>query len=77
MNKIETDSENRLAFVKGEEGLGGKGWEFGISRRKLLLIYMWTLKNKTNVYTKEKQTHGYRIQTCGYQREEGKGTGTH
>jgi len=46
MNKIETDSENRLAFVKGEEGLGGKGWEFGISRRKLLLIYMGWLNNK-------------------------------
>ena len=45
MNKIETDSENRLVFVKGEEGLGGKGWEFGI-RHKLLLIYMGWLNNK-------------------------------
>ena len=32
-------------FVKGEEGLGGKGWEFGI-RHKLLLIYMGWLNNK-------------------------------
>ena len=38
---------------------------------------MWTLKNKTNVYAKEKQTHGYKKQICGYQREEGKGIGTH
>ena len=26
-----------------------------------------------NVYAKQKQTHGYRKQTCGHQRGEGKG----
>ena len=50
MNKIETDSENRLVFVKGEEGLGGKGWEFGI-RHKLLLIYMGWLNNQVPLYS--------------------------
>ena len=30
------DIENRLVVVKGERGGGGKDWEFGISRCKLL-----------------------------------------
>ena len=29
-----------------------------------------------NVYVKQKQTHRYRKQTCGYQRGEGRGGGT-
>ena len=28
-----------------------------------------------NVYAKQKQTHRYGKQTCGYQREKGKGKG--
>ena len=28
-----------------------------------------------NVYAKQKQTHRYRKQTCGYQRGEGRGEG--
>ena len=33
-----TDTGNRLVVTKQEEGLGGKNWEFGISRGKLLYI---------------------------------------
>ena len=33
-----TDIENRLVVAKGEEGVGGKDWESGISRGKLLYI---------------------------------------
>ena len=39
---------------------------------------MWNLKtkqNKKNVYARQKQTHRYRKQTCGYQRREGSGEG--
>ena len=32
-----TDIENRLVVSKGEEGGGGKNWEFGISRYKLFI----------------------------------------
>ena len=38
------DTENRLVVVKGEVGRGGKGWEFGISRGKLL--YLEWISNK-------------------------------
>jgi len=31
-----TDIENRLVVTKGRGGWGGKDWEFGISRGKLL-----------------------------------------
>ena len=33
-----TDIESRLAVAKGREGGEGMGWEFGISRCKLLSI---------------------------------------
>ena len=32
------DIENRLVVAKGEVGWGGKDWEFGISRCKLVYI---------------------------------------
>ena len=35
-NKNDSDIENRLAVAKGELDGGGKAWEFGISRGKLL-----------------------------------------
>ena len=31
-----TDTENRLVIAKGEVMRGGKDWEIGISRRKLI-----------------------------------------
>ena len=33
-----TDIENRLVIVKREEGEGGRDWELGISRCRLLYI---------------------------------------
>ena len=42
--KTETDIENRLVVAKGEEAGGGKDWEFGISRCKLL--YRGWINNK-------------------------------
>ena len=50
--------------------------------RQIVLLYnttyMWNLKPNTNectVYTKQKQTHRYRKQTCAYQRVKGRGEG--
>ena len=36
------------------------------------ITYVWSLKEmiQMNLCTKEKQTHRYRKQTCGYRREE-------
>ena len=36
------------------------------------ITYMWNLKNMTsmNLFTKQKQTHRHREQTCCYQREQ-------
>ena len=45
-----------------------------ISQRKQILYdisYMWNLKKINNLYAKQRQTHRYRIQTSGYQMEEG------
>ena len=36
-----------------------------------VFTYMWNLKNKGNKQSKSKQTHRYRKQTDGCQREEG------
>ena len=44
-----TDIENRLLVAKGEEGWGGKDWEFGISRCKLL--YIEWINNKVLLYS--------------------------
>ena len=33
-----TDMENKLKIVKGEMGMGGKNWEFGINRYTLIYI---------------------------------------
>ena len=48
------DIENRLMVAKGEERKVGKGWEFGISRGKLLYIgwinnklLLWSTGNNT------------------------------
>ena len=43
-------------------------------KRQILydIIYMWNLKNNTNeLFTKQKQTHKHRKQSCGYQRVRG------
>ena len=54
--ETETDSqtENRLVVVKGEECGGGKEWEFGISRWKLL--YTEWINNKVLLYSTGKYT---------------------
>ena len=44
-----TDMENRLVVAKGERGGGGKDWEFGISRCKLVCIG-W-INNKVLLYS--------------------------
>ena len=46
--RISIAVENRLV-TKGEEGEGGIGWEFGVSRCKLLYI-KW-INNKVLVYS--------------------------
>ena len=43
-----TDIQNRLVFAKGRGGRGGEGWEFGVSRCKLLYI-RW-INNKILLY---------------------------
>ena len=43
-----TDIQNRLVVAKGDGGRGGKDWEFGISRGKLLYI-QW-INNKVLLY---------------------------
>ena len=43
------DIENRLVVAKGGGGRGGKEWEFGISRGKLL--YIGWIKNKIILYS--------------------------
>ena len=51
--KTETDSdiENRLVVAKGEGGGGGKDWEFGVSRCKL--VYIGWINNKALLYSTE------------------------
>ena len=44
-----TNTENRLVVAKGESGGGGMGWEFGISRCKLL--YREWIDNKVLLYS--------------------------
>ena len=44
-----TDIENRLVVAKGEGVEGGKDWEFGISRCKLL--YIEWINNKDLLYS--------------------------
>ena len=46
-----TNTENRLGVAKGESGGGGMGWEFGISRCKLL--YREWIDNKVLLYSTE------------------------
>ena len=45
-------------------------WSQSDRERQILydVTYMWNLKNNTNEYTKQKQTHRLRKQTYGYQR---------
>ena len=45
----ETDIENRLVVAKGGKGEGGKDWEVGVSRCKLLHIE-W-INNKVLLYS--------------------------
>ena len=41
------------------------------------ITYMWNIKCNTNACLfKTEQTHRQRKQTCGYQRGEGRGSGT-
>ena len=42
----QTEIENRLVVVKGEGVVGGMEWEIGVSRCKLLYIYMEWINNK-------------------------------
>ena len=49
------DLENRLAVVKGEGDRGGKDWEFGISRCKLL--HTGWRKNKVLLYNAGSYIH--------------------
>ena len=44
-----TDIEDRLVVAKGGLGRGGKDWEFGISRGKLL--YIGRINNKVLLYS--------------------------
>ena len=44
-----TDIENRLVVAKGEESGGGKYWDLGISRCKLLYIGWINNKRKGRV----------------------------
>ena len=44
-----TDIENRLGVAKGEAGGGGKDWEFGVSRCKL--VYIGWINNKVLLYS--------------------------
>ena len=44
-----TDIESRLVVAKGARGCGGREWEFGVSRCKLLYIG-WT-NNKVLLYS--------------------------
>ena len=45
---LSTHRQNRLVVVKGE-GTGGKDWEFGISRGKL--VYIRWVNNKDPLYS--------------------------
>ena len=47
--KMCTDRENRLVVAKGEGDGGGKDWEFGISRCKL--VYIGWINNKVLLYS--------------------------
>ena len=47
--QTKTDSQNRLVVTKGEGSGGGKNWEFGISRCKLL--YIGWINNKVLLYS--------------------------
>ena len=46
-----TDTENRLVVAKGDGAGGGKDWEFGISRRKL--VCMEQINNKVLLHSPE------------------------
>ena len=43
------DIDNRLVVAKGDGGKGGKDWEFGVSRCKLL--YLEWINNKVLMYS--------------------------
>ena len=43
------DIENRFVVAKGQEGWGGKDWEFGISRCRLL--HVGWINNKVLLYS--------------------------
>ena len=46
------DTENRLVVAEGGGGWRGMGWEFGISRYKLLHIgYTYRINNKVLLYS--------------------------
>ena len=46
-----TDTENRLVVAKGDGAGGGKDWEFGIGRCKL--VCMEQINNKVLLYSPE------------------------
>ena len=48
MKQKQTGVENRLVVAKGEGSRGGKDWEFGISRCKLLIGW---INNKVLLYS--------------------------
>ena len=50
------DIENRFVVAKGEEGWGGKDWEFGVSRCKLLHVGLrvpWRARRSSQSVLKE------------------------
>ena len=51
------DTENRLVIAKGEEVWGGRGWEFGVSKCKLL--YTEWINNKVLLYNTELYSISY------------------
>ena len=66
---ISHDSRPRSQNVKQKQYCNkfNKDFKNGPHQKIIIIII------QINVYTKQKQTHRYRIQTCGYQRGEGRG----
>ena len=52
-------------------------WNKSHEERQILydFTHMWSIKKKVNEQTKQKQTHRYREQSSGYQKERGWGEG--
>ena len=62
-----------IPFVAAQMDLVSKG-KSDRERQLYEITYMWNLKKKMNLFTKQKQTHRHRKQIQGYQRK-GEGEG--